>query len=287
MTQPTLVHVDANGLRFACLAAGEGPLVLCLHGFPDTPSGWNETLSALAAAGFKAVAPALRGYAPSGIPEDGDYHPVTLGEDALALMDALGAERATVIGHDWGAMAAHMAAGMAPERIERLVTVAIPHPRVIKPSLKLAWKARHFITFQWRRRAIRQFRRAEGAFVDAIYRRWSPTWSFSPEATAQIRSDFREPGRIEAALGYYWAFAKARKGERGEAMKAALRTKLPMPTLAFCGADDGAVDPKAFEASRARYTGAYDWALIEGAGHFPHREKPDAFHERLLAFLGS
>lgn len=287
MSPPSLVHVDANGVRFACLVQGEGPLALCLHGFPDTASGWSPTLAILADAGFKAVAPALRGYAPSAIPSDGDYHPVTLGEDVLALIDAFGAERAVVIGHDWGAMAAHVAAGIAPERVERLVTVAIPHPRVLKPSLKLAWKARHFITFQWRGRAVRQLRAHDGAFVDAIYRRWSPTWRFDAAATAPVREAFREPGRIEAALGYYWAFPKSRKGPRGETLKAALRTRLPMPTLAFCGADDGAIDPRDFEAARARFTGAYDWELVEGAGHFPHREKPDAFHARLLAFLRS
>lgn len=287
MSQPSLEHVDANGVRFACLVQGEGPLVLCLHGFPDTASGWTETLGKLAAAGFKAVAPALRGYAPSAIPADGDYHPVTLGEDVLALMDAFGAERATLVGHDWGALAAHVASGMAPERVERLVTVAIPHPRVLKPSLKLAWKARHFITFQWKRSAVRKFEKADGAYVDAIYKRWSPTWRFGPQATADVRAGFREPGRIAAALGYYWAFPSSQKGARGETLKAALRVKLPMPALSFCGADDGATDPKHFEAARARYAGAYDWVLVEGAGHFPHREAPDAFHERLLSFLSA
>jgi len=285
MTTPELIHVDANGLRFGCYALGEGPLALCLHGFPDTASAWAPTLEVLAQAGLRAVAPALRGYAPSAIPEDGDYHPVALGQDVLGLMDALGAERATLIGHDWGAFAAHVAAGLAPERVERLVSVAIPHPRAVKPSLKLLWKARHFITFQWKGRATRQFRRRDGAFVDAIYRRWSPTWDFGPEATAAMREGFREPGRIEAALGYYWAFAKASKGERGQTFKDALRVRLETPALAFCGADDGATRPDMFEAARARYAGPYEWVLVEGAGHFPHREKPEVFHEHLLRFV--
>lgn len=285
MNAPELVHVDANGLRFACYAQGEGPLVLCLHGFPDTASAWVPTLGVLAAAGYRAVAPATRGYAPSAIPEDGDYHPLTLGRDVLALIDALGAERATLVGHDWGALAVHIAAGLEPERVERMVTLAIPHPRVLKPSLKMAWKARHFITFQWRWRAIRQLRRRDGAFIDAIYRRWSPTWDFDADATAAFRESLREPGRVEAALGYYWAFPSSRKGERGAAVNEALRAKLAIPTLSFCGADDGATDPAMFEASRKRYTGPFDWVLVEGAGHFPHREKPDVFHERLLAFL--
>ena len=287
MSQPTLEDVTVRGLRFSCLVQGEGPLVLCLHGFPDTASAWGPTLALLAARGYRGVAPALRGYAPSAIPEDGDYHPLTLGQDVLGLMDAFGASTATLVGHDWGAMAAHVAAGLAPERVSRLVTVAIPHPRALRPSLKIAWRARHFITFQWKGRATRQLRGRDGAFVDTIYRRWSPTWAFDPSATAPFRAMMREPGRAEATLGYYWAFPKSREGERGAALQAALRVKLPMPSLAFCGADDGATRPAMFEAARSRYAAAYDWVLVEGAGHFPHREKPELFHERLLAFLGA
>jgi pimeloyl-ACP methyl ester carboxylesterase len=123
-----LSTVQANGLRFACLEEGQGPLVLLLHGFPDTPHTWDATRPALARAGFRAVSPFLRGYAPSEIPADGDYRIDALARDVAGLIEALGEERAIVVGHDWGAAAAYGAAIRFPERIRFLATVSIPHP---------------------------------------------------------------------------------------------------------------------------------------------------------------
>src|SRR5437660_10618025 len=101
-------RITANGVDFAYLAEGadrDGPLALCLHGFPDTAWGWRYLLPELAAAGYRAVAPFLRGYAPTSVPADGRYQVGALASDAIALHDALGGdERAVLIGHDWGAM---------------------------------------------------------------------------------------------------------------------------------------------------------------------------------------
>ena len=106
--------LQANGLEFGLLERGpaDGPLVLCLHGFPDGPQSFLPLLDALDAAGYRAVAPAMRGYLPSGIPADGDYRPVTLARDVIALIDHLGAEKAVVVGHDWGAVATYLAAAI-------------------------------------------------------------------------------------------------------------------------------------------------------------------------------
>ena len=120
--------VKANGLTFGALTCGEsGPLALCLHGFPDCAHTFRHLLPGLAAAGFRAVAPWLRGYAPTGIPENGDFSIATLAADANALHDALGGDSdAVLIGHDWGAEAAYGAAAHAPHRWRRLVTLAVP-----------------------------------------------------------------------------------------------------------------------------------------------------------------
>src|SRR5512136_420172 len=97
--------VRANGVRFATLEAGDGPLVLCLHGFPDHARSFRHQLPVLAAAGYRAVAPFMRGYAPTESPPEGSYHTAALAEDVLALIDALGYSQAYVFGHDWGALA--------------------------------------------------------------------------------------------------------------------------------------------------------------------------------------
>src|SRR6516164_1935958 len=119
--------VRANDLEFGLLEAGSGPLALCLHGFPDTAWTWEHLLPALAGAGFHAVAPFMRGYAPTAVPADGAYQLGALVADAVALHEVLGGDgNAVLIGHDWGAEAAYGAAAHAPGRWRRLVTLAVP-----------------------------------------------------------------------------------------------------------------------------------------------------------------
>jgi pimeloyl-ACP methyl ester carboxylesterase len=127
--------VRANGLEFGVLEAGSGPLALCLHGFPDTAHTWAQLLPALARAGFHAVAPFVRGYAPTAVPADGAYHIGALAADALALHQVFGGDGdAVLIGHHWGAEAAYAAAADAPDRWRRLVTLAVP-PAGLDPVL--------------------------------------------------------------------------------------------------------------------------------------------------------
>src|SRR5947199_7131294 len=109
-------RIEAGGVEFAYLSVGEGPLALCLHGFPDSPHTWDGLLPGLADRGFRAVAPWMRGYAPTDVPGDGRYQAGALVADAIALHDALGGDgEAVIIGHDWGAFAAYGAAARAPE----------------------------------------------------------------------------------------------------------------------------------------------------------------------------
>src|SRR5205085_918210 len=119
--------VQARGLTFATIEEGDGPLVLCLHGFPDHARSFRHQLPALASAGYRAVAPAMRGYAPTGPAAVGRYQSAALAEDAVALIAALGYDDAVVFGHDWGALAAYGAALAAPTRVRKLVTAAVPY----------------------------------------------------------------------------------------------------------------------------------------------------------------
>ena len=139
--------VEANGLRFAYLEDGSGPLVLLLHGFPDTAHSWDDLRPRIADKGYRAVSPYMRGYHPSAIPaRDADQE--TLARDPLALIEALGARDAIVVGHDWGASAAYGAAALGPDRVKRLFVIGIPHPAALKPSLKKLWGARHFAAYK-------------------------------------------------------------------------------------------------------------------------------------------
>lgn len=124
--QTTTLH--ANGLRFTALTQGKGTVVLCLHGFPDNRRSFRFQLPALAEAGFRAVAPTLRGYEPSAQPADADYHIVRMAEDVVGWIDDLDQERVHLVGHDWGAVIGYAAAALAPKRLHSLTTLAIPHP---------------------------------------------------------------------------------------------------------------------------------------------------------------
>lgn len=268
-------HVDANGLRFAYLERGTGPLVLLVHGFPDTAYTWDRTLEAVAGAGYRAVAPFTRGYAPTEIPADGAYDTDTLGKDLVALILALGADAATIVGHDWGASAAYSAAAVAPERVRLLITLAIPHPRSITPTPRLLWKVRHFAALR-RAGAAERMRRDNLAYVDELWRRWSPAWTDVPASeTAAVKAAFAEPGCLEAALGYYRALSAR--------LPASHRLPITVPAVAFAGEHD-MIAPRAFEKARRCFSGPYEVVQVPG-GHFLHREHPEHFTRELVRVL--
>lgn len=270
-------HVDANGLRFAYLSEGAGPLVLLLHGFPDTAHTWDRVLPAVAAAGYRAVAPFTRGYFPTEIPADGAYDSDTLGHDALALIDKLGDGRpAVVVGHDWGASAAYAAAALAPDKVRLLVTLAIPHPGALRPTPRLAWALRHFVTLR-RANAAARLAADDFAYVDTLVRRWSPAWKDLPASeTAHVKESFRHPGSADAALGYYRA--QSLRGATG-----ALREKIKVPSVAFAGEHD-MIATRAYEKVRHQFLSSYEVVQVPG-GHFMHREHPEHFIAELVRVL--
>ncbi len=267
--------VKANGISFTCLEEGEGPLVLLIHGFPDTAHTRDAVRPALAAAGFRAVSPFTRGYAPTSPAPDGDYRMEALADDVVALVPALGEESAILVGHDWGSPAVHGAAIKAPARVTRLVTVAIPHPASVRITPALIWRARHFIDFR-RRGAAAKVRRNDFAHLDVLVRRWSPAWNPPPEETRAVKRAFAEAGSLEAALGYYRA--------AGNSVPRFLRARVEVPTIAFAGASDPAAPPAAFERARRWYTAGYEVVTLPG-GHFLHREHPAEFNAELLRRL--
>jgi pimeloyl-ACP methyl ester carboxylesterase len=267
--------VEANGLRFAYLEEGKGPLVLLVHGFPDTPHTWDAVRPAVAALGYRAVAPFTRGYYPTAIPADGAYGADTLGRDILALIEALGAERAVVIGHDWGAAASYSAAALGPERVSRLVTIGIPHPASIRPSPRMLWTVRHFFTLQlpW---AVARTRANDFAHIDELVHRWSPAWNVPPGETDAVKEAFRHPGCLDAALGYYRAIRPT--------LPASHRKRISVPTVSFAGTEDN-VDPDLYDKAAPWFSGDYAVSRVPG-GHFMHREHPEAFIKELTRVLG-
>ena len=265
----------AHGQRFVFTDSGSGPLVVLFHGFPDTPNGWADTARALNAAGYRTVVPYLRGYHPDTIVPGRRYGGAEIGEDAIRLLDALGAERAVLVGHDWGAGVVYRAAAIAPQRVRALCAVAIPHPRLIKPSPSVLWGARHFLTLRlptgpW------LARHDDFAYMDRLMRRWAPNWS-GPDRDATLRDvkqAFADPRVLDAALAYYRHSSPGGVG------------RLSGPALIVGGTTD-ILDPETFTRSPEAFDGPCDVLIAEGAGHWPHREARALFEERLLAFLAA
>lgn len=269
------LDVQANGIRFAYLEEGEGPLVLLLHGFPDTARSWDFLRPKLAQKGYRAVSPWLRGYAPTEIPmRDTDGR--TLGEDVAALIGALtNTGKAIVIAHDWGASAAYTAAALYPEKIEKLFVVGIPHPGAIKPSFGKVWGVRHFFAFKIPG-AAKRFAKDDFAALPDIYKRWSPAWSPPASEFDDVRETFSNFASLEAAMGYYRKLPLTPPSY--------FKKKIAVDTVAFAGTDDPIVDPDDYRAAERMFTGEYTVETMPG-GHFMHREHPDTFADLLLKHL--
>jgi pimeloyl-ACP methyl ester carboxylesterase len=284
-------RVSANGLEFATLEAGEGPLALCLHGFPDSAHSFRRLLPALAERGFRAVAPFMRGYSPSAVPADGCYRIGALVADAVALHDALGGdERAVIIGHDWGAEAAYGAAAFAPRRWRRIVTLAIP-PFPLDFALfgDYGQLRRFFYYFMMATPLAEPVIAADGmAFVDRLWRDWSPGLD-GGQALVEAKRSLAGAENLRAAIGYYRAALEVPSDPNRlpyAAEQAALEEVGPQPTLYLHGADDGCVGVELVADAERHLAPGSRLKVIEGAGHFLHLDRPDEVNECILAFVG-
>ena len=172
------------------------------------------------------------------------------------------------------ASAAFAAAALGPEHVRKLITVAIPHPASLVPTLGMLWRVRHFVTLQLPGAAAR-IRADNFTIVDELVQRWSPVWKVPAGETDAVKNAFREPGCLEAALGYYRAMRPRQPR--------ALRGKITVPSAAFAGLDD-IVAPAASERARAWYADSYEIVTMPG-GHFMHREHPEQFVKELLRLV--
>lgn len=276
--------IRANGLDLACLEAGSGPLVLCLHGFPDTAWSFQPLLTALADAGFRAVAPFMRGYAPTSLPADGDYRTTTLARDALALIQACGEQRAFIVGHDWGAATAYVAATLQPQRVRGIVTAAVPHLRrfLLRPTPMQLYRSRYMGFFQLRGVSEQRVAADNFAWLRALIRRWSPDWDFGEPEFAPLVGNFSDPARVTAALSYYRALPATLASREGLTL---LTRRLPVPARVIRGADDGCIGAGMFERQAHCFDAGYELITMKGAGHFMHCEKPELFAASVLEFL--
>jgi epoxide hydrolase 4 len=272
------VHVEANGLRFRVNAAGEGPLVLLLHGFPDLGLGWRFQVGALAAAGYRALAPDLRGYGgtdrPPGISR---YGMGDLVADVVALVRTSGAESAALVGHDWGGVVAWYAAMHHPEIVERLVVLNAPHPALYarelrRPSTQAlrSWYAGFFQLPGLPERVLAARDRA------ILKRVWRHGPAREPEVLARYVEAYSSPDALTPPLHYYRA---ARRGPR-------LGTRrVCVPTLVLWGDRDPYLTPALTEGLED-LVDPLRVARFPRAGHWLHHDERARVNEEIVSFLG-
>ena len=270
--------IDVGNLSFTADVCGpaDGPLVLCLHGFPQTRYTWRYELPALAAAGFQAVAPDQRGYSPgarSGFKKE-DYVIENMIGDALAIADAFGAERFHLVGHDWGGQIAWCTAALHSDRVMTLSIASRPHPAAFRLAMSKdpnqPERSKHHRSFL-RAEVTEELAANNCAGMRALLRGANVP---EPDTEAYL-SVLCDHASIDAALNWYRA-----TGKTGLSM--ADLPAVTMPTLFVWGDADQTVGRLAAEATAQYVDGPYRFVELPGIGHFITDEAPMSFAPLLL-----
>jgi pimeloyl-ACP methyl ester carboxylesterase len=282
--------VSANGVRLHVAEAGSGPLVLLLHGFPEFWWSWRHQLVGLADAGYRVVAPDLRGYGASDKPPRG-YDAVTLAGDVAGLVRALGERDATIAGQGWGGLLAWTVGTLHPRVVRRLAVLGAPHPRRLRSALigdprgQLRASGYAF-AFQTPRHAESLLTRDDAAYVERLMRRWAgPRWQRSEdfaEAVPRCRAAMRIPKTAHCALEYYRWMLRSVPRPDGLRYARLLAEPVTAPTLQLHGQLDTCLLPRTAQGSGRYVAAAYEWRLLDGVAHFPQEEAPDTVTGELV-----
>lgn len=281
---------DLGPVKLHYLQAGVGDVVLCLHGFPDHASSMRAMLESVAAAGFRAVAPFMRGYAPS-TAEARTFESAALAGDVLGLGSALGSGTdLMLVGHDWGATAALHAAVLQPDRVRRLVTIGMPHARTMAHALRedpvqqrRSWYQFLFLANGFAEEVVAEH---DFAFLDRLVADWSPRAPFSPEEWWAVKRTLAARGTLRAAMRYYRS-AFGQEARDPVLARDAVRWADPVrvPTLAIYGEDDGCIGPEVHARQAEHFAGDLRMLRVRGTGHWPHLEAPSRVLPEIVGFL--
>ena len=276
-------YADLGDVRLHYVEAGKGPLVVLLHGFPQSHHMWRHQIPALAEAGFRVVAPDMRGYDLSDKPEGIEpYRVGTLARDVKRLIVERGGEKASVVGHDWGGIVAWLAAMRYPERVEKLAILNVPHPARFSDGLtmpKQLLKSSYMFFFQIPRLPEKALGANDFAVLRAGFRRNPVRTGAIPEEDAERYVEaLSRPGALTATINYYRALLR-----NPSEMRALLR-KIEAPTLVIWGEKDvflsqELADPGPLWVPDLRVE------RFPNASHFVAEDRPDEVNALLLDFL--
>jgi pimeloyl-ACP methyl ester carboxylesterase len=299
VAEPHWLDVAGPSVRLRALTWGAGdnpaaPIALCLHGFPDTAYTWRKVAPLLVDAGWRVVAPFMRGYVPSSVPTDGSYHVGALMDDALRVLDAAGPTgRDVIIGHDWGAIATPGLAAMPDSPFVKAVVMAVPLSAAFRPPGRVPQPAR--LAARLPRQMLRSWYiyfqmpwlpdRSASWLVPQLWRQWSPGYR-ADEDLRHVDAAIGAPERWRAALGYYRATVRnCRPPATYTELHKHWLSAPKLPTLYLHGVDDGCSGDYTPWIRRVLPDGS-ETAIVEYAGHFLQLEQPDAVAHHIVDFIG-
>ncbi|MGZ4193076.1 MAG: alpha/beta fold hydrolase [Solirubrobacteraceae bacterium] len=268
------MRVAHDGVGIEYEVTGEGRPVVLLHGFPDSGRLWRHQVPALAQAGFEVIVPDMRGYGRSDKPaEVGAYAIPALAGDVLAVLDAAGADRAHVVGHDWGAAVAWGLAALAGDRVDHLVALSVGHPSTFRANgFEQHEKSWYMLLFQFAGVAEEWL----SANAWANFR----AWSRHPDADATV-AELEANGSLIPALNYY------RANLPPEVWLSAGRQLPPVtaPTMGVWSSGDMALTERQMTDSARHVSGGWRYERLDGPGHWMQLEAPDELNALLIDFL--
>jgi pimeloyl-ACP methyl ester carboxylesterase len=291
-------HIQTPVLDIGYEESGQGFPVILLHGFPDDAHAWADVAPPLVKAGYRVLAPYLRGYGPTGFRDSNAprmAEQAAIGQDVIDFADALKIDRFALAGYDWGGRAACIAAALHPDRVRAAVLISgyliqntvDPAPPGSPETEKNLWYQYYFNTERGRagltanRRAICRF----------LWQTWSPSWHFADDTFDRTAASFDNPDFVDCVVHSYRHRIGNAPGDprfRELEEKLAKRPRIEVPTIILRGADDtlGGREP-AESADRASFPNLIARRMIAGGGHFLPREKPQAVSTALLEVLAA
>ncbi len=273
--------VKAKGTTFSTIEIGKGPVVLFLHGFPDSKESFIPLMEKISSKGYRCIAVTLRGYEPQSITHWSKLHLTDLIEDVKEWIESESWGKIHFIGHDWGAVIGYVCAMHYPNRFHSLTAMSVPMLKKLPEGL--LWTPQqtlhswYILLFQVPLIAELLIKANQYALIDYFWKEWSKGYQAPAEHLNQIKASFENPGVLASALSYYRNLSDLFSASGRETFLSWMDAKVSAPTQILFGAEDTCIHPRLYKSMIQAEDFPFGLKLeeLEGVGHFPHLESTE------------